>query len=189
MASALLVLAGVPAMGQAAAPSASPAKAKDLAAALKAKKLEAYAMRESLFENRFVAVMVLPDVQTLLVSALYSRPTDIEYRIYQKDYATAYGDLVSGALGSERFFVEDVLGDGLMATPAKNGVPDTVTMGGTKQLFEGPADPKKRNDKRMPLDAYMKVYSEADRRYAALLDTLIQELKKAGVVAPVSHLR
>jgi hypothetical protein len=166
-------------LAQAPAPaSTSAAKAKELAALMKGKKLEAFAMRESMFESRFVATMVTPDVQTLLVSALYSRPTDIEYYIYNKQYAHAYGDLVSGALGSERFFVEDVLGDGLIAVPGKNGVADSVDSAGVKQLFEGPADPKKHNDKRMPADEYAKKFGVADQRYASLLDTLIQELKK-----------
>jgi len=166
---------------QAPASSSAP-KARELAALMKTKKLEAFAMRESVLENRFAAVMVSPDVQTLAVSALYSRPTDIEYWIYQKDYAHAYGDLVSGTLASERFFVEDIMGDGLVAVPAKPGVADTILMGGaTKQLLEGPADPRKRNDKRPAADVYSKTYTDADKKYAALLDMVITELKMGTV--------
>lgn len=165
--------------------SSSAPKAKELAALMKAKKLEAFALRLSAEENRFVAVMVSP-VQTLAVSALYSRPTDIEYWIYQKDYAHAYGDLVSGMLASERFFVEDILGDGLIAVPAKAGVPDTVSIGGAKQVLEGPADPKKRNDKRPAADVYSKTFTDADAKYAALLDRVIAELKKGGVASIAS---
>jgi hypothetical protein len=165
------------------APAASCAKVKELVELMKGKKLEAFAMRESMFESRFVATMVTPDVQTLLVSALYSRPTDIDYWIYQKDYNRAYGDLVSGALGSERFLVEDVLGDGLMAVPGKNGVADSVAIAGVKQLFEGPADPKGRNAKKPLTDVYMKSFADADARYARLLDILIAQLKAGKVLA------
>src|SRR5881394_1573026 len=84
-AGASIVLAQAPGSASSSAP-----KAKELASLMKAKKLEAFAMRTSTSENRFAAVMVTPDVQTLAVSALYSRPTDIEYWIYQKDYAHAY---------------------------------------------------------------------------------------------------
>jgi hypothetical protein len=173
------VLVGFAGGVQAQAPaSASAAKAKELVTLMKGKKLEAFAMRESVFESRFVATLVTPDVETLLVSALYSRPSDIDYYIYNKDYNRAYGDLVSGQLASDRFLVEDILGDGLMAVPGKNGVSDAVTTAGAKQLFEGPADPKKHNDKRMPAEEYGKKFDLADKHYAALLDTLIQELKK-----------
>jgi hypothetical protein len=170
--------------------STSAPKAKELATLMKEKKLEAFAMRTSTTENRFAAVNVLPGAETLAVSALYSRPTDIEYWIYQKDYAHAYGDLVSGALASERFFVEDVMGDGLMAVPPKGAVSDTVTVGGKKQLLEGPADPKKRNDTRPALDVYTKMYTDADKQYCALLDGIITELKKSGSgVTPVTSVR
>lgn len=177
---AIVGTAGVIALAQqpAAGASASGAKMKELVSLLKAKSLDAFAVREDPFAPRFVAVSVVPDVQALLVSADYSRPTDIEYWIYMKKYADAYRDLKTSTLGSKRFFVEDVRSDGLVAVPAKNGVPDSVMIEAAKQLFEGPADPKKRNDTRMPADAYHKAFSDADLQYAKLLDVLIAELKK-----------
>ena len=186
-----VVLAGASIVSAQVPASMSAPKARELASLMKAKKLEAFAMRESILENRFLAVTVSPDVQTLAVSALYSRPTDIEYWIYQKDYAHAYGDLVSGTMASDRFFVEDILGDGLVGVPAKPGVADTVTMAGTKQLFEGPADPKKKNDKRMALEPYAKIFADADKKYCSLLDGVIAELKKLPVnsVAPATSVR
>jgi hypothetical protein len=181
LAGASMVAAQVPA-------STSAPKVKELSALMTAKKLEAFAMKESGSDKRFLAVMVTPNVQALAVSAAYSRPSDIEYWIYQKDYAHAYGDLVSGTMASERFFVEDIMADGLVAVPAKPGVADTVTVAGAKQLLEGPADPKKHNDKRMALDAYTKIFTDADKTYCALLDAVIAELKKSGV-APVRSVR
>ena len=187
---ALLICAGLAGAAGAQTPSGvSTAKAKELAAVMKGKNIESFAVREGTSPNRFVAVMLVPDVQLLLVSAAYSRPTDIEYRIYQKDFSTAYQDLRNGTLASERFYVEDFLGDGLIATPAKNAQPDSVTIGTAAQLFEGAADPKKRNDKRLPADAYLKAFTEADKRYADLLAALIQELKKAGDVTIARELR
>jgi hypothetical protein len=167
----------------------STAKAKELSAIMKGKNIDSFAVKEGQSPNRFVAVMLVPDVQLLLVSAVYSRPTDIEYRLYQKDYSQAYRDLRAGALASDRFFVEDVLADGLMAMPAKNAQPDSVTVGTAAQLFVGAADPKKSKDTRMALEPYMKAFGEADKRYAELLDGVIQELKKAGIVAPARELR
>ena len=173
---------------QAAAPATSPSKARELVGLLAGKKMTVFAVREpTAAANRFVAVMLVPDVQLLVVSAAYSRPSDIEYRLYQKDYMAAFRDLSAGREGAERFSVEDILADGLVAVPVKNSVPDSVTAGQTRSVFDGPADPRKRNDKRMPADAYQKAFGDADRRYAGLLDLLIAELKKPGVLAaPVS---
>ena len=172
-----------------AAPSASVAKAKELTAMMKAKKLEAFAMRDAAGPNRFIAVICTPDVQILLVNAVYGRPTDIEYRLFQKDYTTAYRDLKTAVIASERFFVEDILGDGLVAVPAKNGLPDSTALDATTTVFEGPADPRKRNDKRMPADAYTKIFRETDQRYAQLLDVIVAELKKSGTLEPAGVLR
>jgi hypothetical protein len=187
-----VLAAGIPstALAQSKAPaSASVVKAKELAALMKSRKLDSFAVREGTSPNRFVAVMVVPDVQMLLVSAAYSRASDIEYRIYQKDYATAYRDLRTGALASDKFFVEDAFGDGLVPVPLKNRPPDSVMMGGTDQVFEGPADPRKRNDKRMPAEAYSKAFGEADQRYAQLLDSILAELKKGALLEPSRVLR
>ena len=171
------------------APSASVAKAKELAATMKAKKLEAFAMRDATAPNRFIAVICNPDVQILLVNAAYGRPSDIEYRLLQKDYTTAYRDLKTATIATDRFFVDDILGDGLVAVPVKNGLPDSTALDATKTVFEGPADPKKRNDKRMAADAYAKIFSETDQRYAQLLDAIVAELKKSATLAPAGLLR
>jgi hypothetical protein len=179
-------------MAQAAAaapPPASAAKAKELVALMTSQKLEAFAVRESPIGDRFIAVMLVPNVQMLVVSAVYSRPTDIEYRIYQKDYVTAYRDLKTGALASDHLVVDDVLCDGLVERPAKNALPDTVTVQKTRQVFDGPADPKKRNDTRMPADVYAKAFADADQRYTKMLDRLIEELKKSGTLVPAGLLR
>jgi hypothetical protein len=190
MAAAGVLAAGLAAgVAAQAVPTASAAKARELASLMEGKQLEAFAMRESPISDRFIAVMLVPKVQLLAVSAVYTRPTDIEYRLYNKDYVTAYRDLAGGSLAKERFFVEDVLGDGLVSTPAKNAPPDSVTIGATRHLLAGPADPKKRNDTRMAADAYAKVFADADQQYAKLLDGLIAELKKGGALVPAGLLR
>jgi len=181
LAGSMLVMSAVNAAAQAPAPapaSTSSAKAKELMALMVTKKLEAFALREADTTDRFIAVMAVPNVQLLVVTASYSRPTDIEYYIYQKDYVNAYRNLKTGALASNRLFFEDILGDGLVSVPVKNGVPDSMTVDTKHQAFDGPADPKKRNDTRMPADAYAKSFADADARYTKALDALLAELKK-----------
>jgi hypothetical protein len=177
LAAATIGAAVVEAQSGPAAP-ASAAKAKELGELMKAKNLTVFASRDSAAPDRFVAVTYIPDVQILLVGAAYTRPSDIEYYMYKKDYQSAYQNLSSSTLAKDRFAVEDMIGDGLVAVPMKNNLPDVAVLAAGRTVFEGPADPKRRNDKRMAPDAYQKAFSEADARYASLLAELIAELKK-----------
>lgn len=166
--------------GRAQAPSAtSPAPAKELAALLQSKKLEAFAVKDTTQAGRFVAVLVVPNVELMVVSAVYDPPSDVEYRIYNKDYMTAYVELNSSVQSKEKVFVEDRLCDGLAVKPA-NGVDDTVTIGTTKSVFNGEfTDPKKKPDPKKPSQTdYFKVFTDADAQYTKMLTMLIAELKK-----------
>ena len=177
------IVAGVPLRAQ--APSGateSATKAKELAALLQAKKLESFAARDALQPGRYVAAIVVPGVQLLVVSASYSRTNDIEYSLYNKKFQDAYLDLKSGALSTDRFFVDDAMCDGLVAVPGRNPLHDSVSMDGAKIVFDGDfVDPKKKNSKKVPEDVYRKNFASADMRYARALDLLIAELKRAPV--------
>ena len=173
------LMAGVTVGAQAPAASESGAKAKELAALLQAKKLEAYAARDAMQPGRYVAAIVVPGVQLLVVSASYSRTNDIEYSLYNKKFQDAYLDLKSGALSTDRFFVDDAMCDGLVAVPGRNPLHDAVHMDGAKVVFDGDfVDPKKKNSKKISEDVYRKNFAAADMRYAKVLDLLITELKR-----------
>lgn len=162
--------------------SESGAKAKELASLLQAKKLEAFATRDAMQPGRYVAAIIVPGVQLLVVSASYSRTNDIEYSLYNKKFQDAYLDLKSGALSTDRFFVDDAMCDGLVAVPGKNPLHDSVSMDGAKIVFDGDfVDPKKKNSKKVPEDVYRKNYSTADMRYAKALDVLLTEIKRAAI--------
>lgn len=176
------LMAGVALRAQAPSASESGAKAKELAALLQAKKLEAFAVRDAMQPGRYVAAIVVPGVQLLVVSASYSRANDIEYSLYNKKFQDAYLDLKSGALSTDRFFVDDARCDGLVAVPGKNPLHDAVHMDGAKVVFDGDfVDPKKKNSKKIPEDVYRKNFATADMRYAKALDLLITELKRPPV--------
>jgi hypothetical protein len=176
---AAALAAGVPLRAQAPPASESGGKAKEVAALMAAKKLEAYAVRDVMQPGKYVAVIVVPGVQLLVVSASYSRVNDIEYSIYNKKFQDAYLDLKSGALASDRFFVDDAQCDGLVAVPGRNPQHDSVSMDGAKIVFDGDfVDPKKKNTKKMPEDLYRKNFATADMRYARALDMLLTELKR-----------
>jgi hypothetical protein len=177
-----LGLAGVTLVAQVPAPvsSASQQKAKELAAALAQRKLEYFAVSDPTSSGRYVAVLHVPGVQLLVVSAAYERITDMDYRFYQKDYQNAYLDLRSGLLSTARVIVEDTGSDGLVAVPGKNPARDTFTSGTEHYTFDGDfADPKKKNQKKISQDDYMKAFAGADERYAKLLGLLIDGLGKS----------
>jgi hypothetical protein len=172
-------MAGVAVRAQAPAATESGAKAKELAALLQAKKLEAFAARDAMQPGRYVAAIVVPGVQLLVVAAAYSRTNDIEYSLYNKKFQDAYLDLKSGALSTDRFFVDDAMCDGLVAVPGRNPLHDSVSMDGAKVVFDGDfVDPKKKNSKKVAEDVYRKNFATADMRYAKALDLLITELKR-----------
>jgi hypothetical protein len=190
-----VVAAGVitgtgPARAQQAPPpsSTSQAKVKELIGLLAAKKLETFAAPES--GPKFVAVLYIPGVQLLLASASYGRPLDFDYYMFHKKYQEMYQELKSSPLSAEKFFVEDTLADGLMAVPGKSIAFDSVTAGAERRLFDGDvADPRRMNQKKISQEEYFKTFSAADARYAALLDVLIEALKKASALAASGAVR
>jgi len=161
-------------------PAASATKVKELVALLQAKKLEAIAARDPAQAGRFVAALLIPNVQLLAVSATYNRPLDIEYYLYQKDFMSAYVNLNSSTLVAEKVFIEDAHLDGLVALPGKTLGFDTFSEDTKRQVFDGDfADPKRKNQKKISQDDYLKVYSTADEKYTKILTLLIEEMKKS----------
>jgi len=160
-------------------PAASAAKAKELVGLLQSKKLETVAVRYPGEADRYLAALLVPNAQLLVVAANYSRPSDIEYYLYHKEFMNAYTNLYSSALADKRVFVEDALHDGLMALPGKSLAHDSVTSGGTRHVFDGDfADPKRRNQKKISQEDYFKAFATADAEYAKLLGILIEALNK-----------
>jgi hypothetical protein len=187
----LTIVGGLVATAGAQAPaSVSTDKAKELATLMAAQKLEAFAARDGEDTHRYIAVLVIPNVQLLMVSCKYTQKNDIEYSLYTKQYQTAYQDLRSGVFGSERFFVDDAQLNGLIAVPGKNPQHDAIMIEKDRHIFDGLfGDGKGRNAKNPLTDVYMKTYSDADARYARLLDVLIAQLKSGKVLAAPSAMR
>ena len=182
--SVVLMVGGLAAgVGAQAPASVTTEKAKELASLMAAQKLEAFAARDGESTSRYVAVLVIPNVQMLVVSCKYSRDNDIEYSLYHKEYQNAYQDLRSGVFGTERFFVDDAQVNGLVAVPGKNPQHDAIMIEKDRHIFDGLfGDGKGRNAKKPLTDVYMKTFSDADARYAHLLDVLIARLKAGKVL-------
>ena len=176
---AAVVLAGATALPAQSQTPATAAKAKELATLLQARKLEAFAARVPGESGRFVATRLIPNVQLLAITALHTRHMDMEYYLYNNDHRNAYLDLNSSTFSTERVLIDDAMADGLVALPGRSPVHDSVVKGADRQTFDGDfADGRKRNDKRILQDAYMKSFSDAEQQYSKMLDILIAEIKK-----------
>src|SRR5262245_1041394 len=93
--------------------SASSGQAKELVAALQAKKLESFAVPDPQTPGRYVAVLHVPGAQLLVVAATYEKALEMDSRIYYKDFNNAYADLRTGIYAKDKLWIEDARGDGL----------------------------------------------------------------------------
>jgi hypothetical protein len=172
------------------ATSATAAKVKELIALMQSKKLEAIAARDPEGSGRFVAVLHIPGVQVLAVSAAYAKPSELDSRLYYKDFMNAYVDLNTSIHSSDKVFIEDALCDGLVALPGKNNLArDSVKLGTEQQVFDGDyAAPNQRNSKKVPHEVYQKRFTTAEERYLRVLGLLIDEVKKvsSSLASPAS---
>ena len=187
---ALIAGASAPPQAAVSVSSASADKAKEFATLMGERKLETFAARIGDLPGTYVAVLVVPNVQLLLVSAKYSRHNDIEYSLYHKQYQNAYQDLRSGIFGTEHFFVDDAQLNGLVAMPGKNPQIDAIMIEKDRYTFDGQhGDGKGRNAKKPLTEVYMKTFADADAKYGQLLEILLTQLKAAKTLDAPGTLR
>ena len=170
----LTLLAGsVAALGAAPqAPSKTQALAKELAALMQAQKLDAVAARTG--EDQFVAVLFIPGVQMLVVSARYVAPALLNEKIIGRQYRDVYLDLASASVPESKLFIEDMQCDGLRPDRDGDAPFDIVTRGaGAGFLLDG--DHKK---KKISEDEYQRTYADFDGAYEKILVALVEQAKK-----------
>jgi hypothetical protein len=151
----------------------SVALAKELSAALDAAKLDCVAARSPDSPDVFVAALYYPGAQLLVVSAKYSVPQLLDIRLGKKEYRDTYIDLSSASVPETKIFVQDAGADGIRAKREENQSFDIYEVAGKPMAFDG--DWKKQ---KLSEQEYMKAFTTADDRYAAMLAALIAQLKK-----------
>jgi hypothetical protein len=145
--------------------AASSTAAGELASLMAARKLDAFAVQDPEASNRFLASLLIPNVQLLVVSAEYPSPAELSARLAQKDYRDVYAALHQPASASTRFFLIDLACDGLRGT---GGAVDVLyEKGSTQTLFNG--DWKTQ---RLSEVAYKKRLEDAERQYSRVLGHL-----------------
>jgi len=176
---ALLVAGLAPAGLTSAQPASSGTSApvKELVALLAAKASGAgprfIAAEDPADATRFVAAMLLPDLQLMLVSAGYSSPVLLRELVLTKKYQDAYQDLQTASVAEGKVVIEDLLANGLAIKPAKGQTPDAATIAGRTVTFDGLWRKAKLKE-----EDYTAAFAAAEQQYTRLLGLLIAQAKQ-----------
>lgn len=173
---AALLVAGLAQAGVASAqPGSTAAPVKELATLLQGKEsggARFVAAEDPKDTSRFVAAMLLPDLQLMLVSASYKAPVLLRERVLTKKYQDAYQDLQAASVAEGKLVIEDLLANGLAVKPAKNQAPDAATIKGKTITFDGQWRKAKVSEAE-----YTSAFTTAEQEYTRLLGLLIAQAK------------
>jgi hypothetical protein len=150
----------------------SPALVGNLASLMTARQLDAVAAQDPESPDRFVAALLMPDVQLLLVSAQYPAPAELEAQLAQQQYRDVYTALHQPSAQPTRFFLMDSGCDGLRT--GGDAVDVLYEKGTTQTLFDG-----RWKQQGLSEEAYVKRAQDAEARYSRLLSILTSSLKTA----------
>jgi hypothetical protein len=165
----LLVLGAGPASAQ---PAKSSSAAVELMSLLDQSGQDAIAAALPNTENQFVAALVLGGSQLLVVSGEYSAPDLLTPSIDEKNFRDVYVELQGASVPETKVFITDLGGDGLVSQPDAEQPFDIYEVAGTRTAFDG-----HWREQDLSEDEYMARFTEADERYASMLEALVAGLK------------
>ena len=144
---------------------------KELSALMAERQMDAVAAHDPQSPGRFVAAMLFPGVQLLVVEARHPSPDTMQARLFYKQYKDLYFDLQQPSITDGKVFIQDLGCNGLQARG--EGTVDIMYEGGkTQTLFDG--DWKKKGQSE---SEYQAKFQKADEQYSRMLTLLIAELK------------
>jgi hypothetical protein len=156
----------------------SPEVVKQLTAAMQARGLAAVAAKDPEEPDRYVAAMLFPGVQLLVITARTSSTAYVDAQLASRAYENAYTTLHQGTPDSKAFF-QDMAADGLLG--ADGGTADIVYLRGVQQhVLNGDAKAAK-----LSRAAYAELVADLDERYTKLLRLLLQAAQ-AGTPPPAA---
>lgn len=159
--------------------SRSAAEAQKLTALLDQQKLDAIAARDPEQPDRYIGALYYPGSQLLVVSATYPVPASLDYRLGERQYREAYLD-IQGAGGRDgRFFVTDLMADGLRA--ARRGEPFDIIYKDAKDQVAYDGDWRAQ---KMSESEYQEQFKKDDERYAKMLAALAAAAAAGGAPPP-----
>lgn len=126
-------------------------------------------------DDRFVAAMLIPQVQLLVVASDYKVPVLLRERLLTGKYQDAYMDLSTATDEATRLTIEDIQADGLAFKPAKGvAAGDLVVRGGDEVRFDG-----QWRKRRMKEDEYKAAFEQARQDYVRIVGLLLEQAKQA----------
>ena len=144
--------------------------AKQLALLMTERKLDSFAARDPQDAGRFVAALLFPGVQLLLVSAQSPAAAELDAHLAGRNYRDVYSALQQPASAASRMFFIDMGCDGLQED---GGNVDVMYERGTSQiLFDG--NPGKQ---KLSRSAYSEKLAQSDEQYTRLLTALVESIK------------
>jgi hypothetical protein len=148
----------------------SPAAAREVVDLMTRSDIETFAVQDAEAAGRFIATLLIPGVQLLVVSADYPAPGELGAQIERKNYRDVYTALHQPVSAQTRFFLIDLACDGLHD---KSSAVDVLYERGTTQtVFNG--DWKNQG---LTEAGYRTRVEDADRRYTRMLNRLREALK------------
>ena len=151
----------------------SPGAAKQLTQALDAAKLDVIAAADPSEPGAFVAALYMQGAQMLVVSAKYAAPALLTAKLKTKEYRDIYMDLSAASVAGSKIFIIDSDCNGLAPKPAGDDAADTWEAGTQQVIFNGEWGKAKMTE-----EAYGKLFSDADERYAKILALLTAQAKQ-----------
>src|SRR5436190_15519769 len=148
------------------------AAARDLAAALDAKKMGAVAAKIPGEADRYAAMLYFPGAQLLVIAGKYPQPALMDPRIGMKEYRDIYTELSGTVSKDSKIFVLDMGAPGLNQKKT-DGYFDSWTQGDKQVVFDGDWGAQKLSEAE-----YNKIFAEADAEYTKILEALLAEAKK-----------
>ncbi len=149
----------------------SAAPVKEFVQLLDAAKLDAMAAADPAAPGTFIAALLIPETQLLVVSAHYAAPSLLVDKIKAGDYRGVYMDLHAAGTAGSRIFVQDMGPDGIFA---KDDNGDSWEAAGKTTIFDGQWKKTKLSEA-----DYGKTVADADERYTKMLGLLLAQARQA----------
>ena len=163
-----ILLAAMPAVD--AAERGSPALVRQLVSAMGARNLDAIAVADRTEPGRYLAALVFPDVQMLVVSSRHESTAQINALIAAGKYRDVY-IMLQGGVPEGRLFFHDMGCDGVQEEPTDSDIYYEGASGRT--ILDG-------NWAAQSITAaeYTKKIEEADERYTRALAVLLDAVRR-----------
>jgi hypothetical protein len=146
---------------------------RELVTAMTIQKITAFAVQDPATPTRFVAALLFPETQLLIVGAASTSADYITAQIAQKQYAEVYAALHASAVPETKLFFQDMGCDGL----SRDGEQVDVMYDESDRqvLFDG-----KGKASGLSKNEYAAKFGAAETQYTAMVTLLLKSLHAAA---------